>query len=131
MTVFRGLVLDAGALIEVERNPRGEVHRACEKELKAGRPAFLPTVVLAQVWRASARQVPLAKVRQMCTAIPFSERVAEDVGRLLGFADSSDVVDAAVVIAAITHQCAVLTSDPDDLRKLADAAGVRVPLIAV
>jgi hypothetical protein len=40
-------------------------------------------------------------------------------------------VDAAVVIAAISHGCAVLTSDSNDLGKLANAAGAVVPLIAV
>jgi predicted nucleic acid-binding protein len=125
------LILDAGALIAVERNPGGKVQRACERALKAGAPAFLPTVVLAQVWRASARQAPLAKIRKVCRAVPFSEEIAEEVGRLLGLTGTSDVVDASVVTTAIMHNCVVLTSDPGDLRKLADAAGVRVPLIAV
>ncbi|WP_281368380.1 hypothetical protein [Kibdelosporangium persicum] len=40
-------------------------------------------------------------------------------------------MDAAVVVTAISHGGAVLTSDPGDLGKLADAAGVRVPLVTV
>lgn len=127
----RGLILDAGALIHVERSPRGRVYGACSDALDAGTPALLPTVVLAQVWRASPRQAPVAMLRRMCRSVPFTEDVAEAVGRLLALAGTADVVDAAVVIAAVSHGCAVLTSDPGDLTKLADAVGVRVPLIVV
>jgi predicted nucleic acid-binding protein len=127
----RGLVLDAGALIHVESNPRGRVYGACRDALEAGTPALLPAVVLAQVWRASARQAPFAMLRRMCRSVPFTEDVAEAVGRLLALAGTADVVDAAVIVAAISHGGAVLTSDPGDLDKLANAAGVRVPLITV
>lgn len=80
-----------------------------------------------RVWRASPRQAPLAVLRRMCRPVPF----AEDVGRLLARSGTADVVDAAVIIAAIGHGGAVLTSDPNDLKLLADAAGVSVPLIVV
>ncbi|WP_433266495.1 PIN domain-containing protein [Actinosynnema sp. CS-041913] len=127
----RGLILDAGALINVERNPRGRVYGACRDALEKGTPALLPTVVLAQVWRATPRQAPVAMLRRMCRSVPFNEDVAEAVGRLLALAGTADVVDAAVVIGAISHGCAVMTSDPGDLGKLADAAGVRLPLVVV
>jgi len=67
----------------------------------------------------------------MCRPVPFTEDVAEAVGRLLAVSGTADVVDAAVIVAAISHGGAVLTSDPNDLRKLADAAGMSVPLIVV
>ncbi|MFC0115360.1 hypothetical protein [Kibdelosporangium aridum] len=127
----RGLILDAGALIHVEGNPRGRVYGACRDALDAGTPALLPTVVLAQVWRASPKQAPVSMLRRMCRSVPFTEDVAEAVGRLLALAGTADVVDAAVVIAAISHGGAVLTSDPGDLGKLANAAGVQIPLITV
>lgn len=123
--------MDAGALIHVEGNPRGRVYGACRDVLEAGVPALLPTVVLAQVWRAGPRQAPLAMLRRMCRSVPFTEDVAEAVGRLLARSGTADVVDAAVIIAAISHGGAVLTSDPGDLKLLADAAGASVPLIAV
>ncbi|WP_434447807.1 PIN domain-containing protein [Lentzea sp. E54] len=127
----RGLILDAGALIHVEGNPRGRVYAACRYALDSGTRALLPTVVLAQVWRGTARQAPVAMLRRMCQPVPFTEDVAEAVGRLLALAGTSDVVDAAVVIAAVSNNCAVLTSDPADLGKLADAAGIPVPFITV
>jgi len=94
-------------------------------------PALLPTVVLAQAWRAGPRLAPLAVLRRMCRSIPFTEDVAEAVGHLLERSGTADVVDAAVIIAAISHGGAVLTSDPGDLKLLADAAGASVPLIVV
>lgn len=131
MIIHTRLVLDAGALIHVEANPRGEVRRACERALEAGRPPLLPTVVLAQVWRASARQAPLAALRRTCVAVPFTEDRAEKAGRLLAISATSDVVDAAVLITAIEHDAAVLTSDPQDMHKLADAANARVQVISI
>lgn len=127
----RGLIVDAGALIHVEGAPRGRVYGACRDALDAGTPALLPTVVLAQVWRAGPRQAPLAMLRRMCRSVPFDDDVAVAVGRLLALSGTADVVDAAVVLAAISQGCAVLTSDPDDLEKLAGAAGIRVPLIVI
>jgi hypothetical protein len=127
----RGLVLDAGALISLESNPRGRVFTACRDALDAGTTALLPTVVVAQVWRAGARQAPLAVLRRMCRALPFTEDIAEAVGRLLALSGTADVVDAAVVVAAMSHGGIVLTSDPGDLHKLADAAGVTVPIVVV
>lgn len=127
----RGLVLDAGALIHLEAHPRGKVYGACREALAAGVPALLPTVVLAQVWRASPRQAPLAVLRRMCRAVPFTEDVAEAVGRLLSISGTSDVVDAAVIITALGRGAAVLTSDPTDLGKLAGVAGFAVPIVVV
>jgi predicted nucleic acid-binding protein len=67
----------------------------------------------------------------MCRPVSFTEDVAEEVGRLLRISGTSDVVDAAVVFTAIQNNCAVLTSDPHDLRRIADAAGTKVRLFTV
>ncbi|MFF1816678.1 hypothetical protein ACFVWG_05250 [Kribbella sp. NPDC058245] len=126
-----GLILDAGALIHVENKPRGRVYGLCRDALDSGIHAQIPTVVLAQVWRASARQAPIATLRRICQTIPFTDDTAEAVGRLLALSGTADVVDAAVVVAALSHGGAVLTSDPSDISKLADAAGIAVPLMVV
>ena len=42
-----------------------------------------------------------------------------------------DVGDAAVIVAAIEHDAAVLTADPKDLAKLAGAAEYPVRLVTV
>lgn len=131
MSAQRRLILDAGALIDIETDPRGETFRSCVKAFEDGYRPYLPSVVLAQVWRDRARQHPLRMVRRLCTVLPFTEHIAEDVGRLLARSDTSDVVAAAVIVAAIEHNAAVLTSDPKDLAKLASAAEYPVRLLAV
>ncbi|MGH3773243.1 MAG: PIN domain-containing protein [Pseudonocardiaceae bacterium] len=68
-------------------------------------------------------------MRQMCRALPFTEQTADDVGRLLARSRTSDVVDAAVIVAAIEHNAAVLTADPKDLATLASAADYPVRLL--
>jgi len=127
----RRLLLDAGALIDIETDPRGETFRSCLKAFEDGYRPYLPSVVLAQVWRVRTRQHPLRMVRRLCTVLPFTEQTAEDVGLLLARSRTSDVVDAAVIVAAIEHNAAVLTSDPKDLAKLASAAEYPVRLLTV
>lgn len=131
MTLQRRLVLDSGALIDIEATPRGETFRSCVKACEDGYRPYLPTVVLAQVWRGRAQQHPLLMVRRLCILLPFTEQTADHVGRLLARSRTSDVVDAAVIVAAIEHNAAVLTSDPKDLATLASAADYPVRLLTV
>ncbi|MGH3822537.1 MAG: PIN domain-containing protein [Pseudonocardiaceae bacterium] len=131
MTLQRRLILDSGALIDIETTPRGETFRSCVKAFEDGYRPYLPTVVLAQVWRDSAQQHSLRMIRRLCTLLPFTEQTAEDVGGLLARSRTSDVVDAAVIVAAIQHNAAVLTSDPKDLAGLASAAEYPVRLLTV
>ena len=48
-----------------------------------------------------------------------------------GVSGTSDVVDAIVVTTAVRHQAAVVTSEPDDLKQLADSLGVKLRLFIV
>ena len=64
MTLQRRLVLDAGALIDIETTPRGETFRSCVKAFDDGYRPYLQTVVLHQVWRDRARH----ETRRMCRA---------------------------------------------------------------
>lgn len=123
------LVLDAGALIKVESLPNGAVIQRVRRTLETGRDVFLPAVVFAQVWRQDPRQYPVHKLRKTSRFVPFTEETALSVGRLLRLSGTSDVVDAAVVVAAIEQDAAVVTSDPADLTKLAGAVGFPLPLI--
>jgi hypothetical protein len=131
VTTERPLVLDTGALIQLEQSPTGPVYATCVEALERGRPVLLPTVVYAQAWRASPRQAPIARLRRSCTTVPFSDAVAEAVGRILGVSNTSDVVDAAVVLTAAANDAAVLTSDPADIGKIAESIGAVIPLIVL
>ncbi|NYI03883.1 hypothetical protein [Allostreptomyces psammosilenae] len=127
----RRLVLDAGALRDAERHPRGRVWAMCEAEVDEGRRPLLPVTVLAQMWRGGAGQAGLARVVKTCELVTMDDTMARRVGALLGLSGTADVVDAMVVVVAMEAGAAVVTSDPGDLGKLAEAVGAPVPLIVL
>lgn len=119
------LVLDAGALIALERRDRRML--ALADELHRDRhAAFVPAGVVAQVWRGSARQHPVLRlIRADAVRVdPLTDEVALVLGVLLGRAGTSDVVDAHVVHLARRLRATVVTSDPDDLTHLDPALPV-------
>lgn len=124
------LVLDAGALIAVERRDR-QVVALLKAELLAGRTPVTHGGVVGQVWRGGGgRQAFLARHLTGVGVVALDDTLGRRAGALLGRVRSSDVVDAAVVLLA--HQDdLILTSDPDDLLPLAVAAGIDVELVPV
>ena len=118
------VVYDAGALVAAERNDRRlwADHRV---RLEAGVVPVVPAPVVAQVSR-SPRQAQLQRLLRGCEVLALDEPMAHAVGRLLGRAGTSDVVDATVVTLAITKQAQIVTSDRDDVSQLVDAAGALV-----
>lgn len=109
-------VLDAGALIAFERLDR----RTRATFARRRGPLIIPAGVLAQVWRDGGKQIVLARlVRAEGTVVePLDRERARAAGALLGRSGASDVVDASVVLSARAHKAVVLTSDPDDLRRI-------------
>jgi hypothetical protein len=112
-----GLTLDAGALIGLERGStrvRGVLSAAGDRRLR------IPAPVLAQVWRSGSRQALLSRLLDgdMTEVVALDRVAAQAVGGLLAASSTRDVVDAAVVICAWTHDDVVVTSDPEDLRVL-------------
>jgi len=84
----RGRVLDAGALIAIERGD--ERARAL---VQGTRRLIIPAPVL-------------------------DEHVAKSAGVLLGRTGTSDVADASVVLAARRYAAVVVTDDAADIRRL-------------
>lgn len=119
------IVLDAGGLIAIERDDR-VVWRALKDAALATEDILVPSTVLAQVWRASARQSRLAKVLKHCVIATF-DPIAMDVGKLCGKARTSDICDAHVAIVAARGARQLFTSDAKDLRVLFDTLAVRGP----
>jgi PIN domain len=117
---LKGFTLDTGALIALER--RDQLVDALIE--RAGTVSDLiihiPAGVAAQAFRDGRRQVRLARLfkHPQTRIVPLDARTAFVVGMLLGRRGCSDVVDASVVVCARIHQQGVITSDPDDLRRL-------------
>lgn len=112
------VVYDAGVLVAADRNDRDlwADHRA---RLEAGVIPVTTAPVVAQVSRSS-RQVQLRRFLRGCEIVGFTRDESHEVGALLSRADSADVVDAHVVLAASRGRSTVLTSDEEDLRRLSD-----------
>jgi predicted nucleic acid-binding protein len=112
------LVYDAGALLAADR-------------LLSKRRIIVPAPVLAQAWRDGRKQARLSRLLNGCEIQPTSEETAKAAGVLLGTSGTSDAIDAIVVATALALDAHVLTSDPKDLNRLADAANAELTLIAV
>lgn len=114
-----GLTMDAGALIAIDRNER-RVLVLLARARETGARVTVPSTAFAQAIRQPDRQVGLARmVRQPTTDVAPLDRVdATNVGRLLAASATIDIVDAHVVICARRARQRIVTSDPDDLRKL-------------
>lgn len=124
------LALDAGAFVAVERGSR-DVVALIKRERLAGRSPVTSGGVIAQVWRGgSGRQVPLARLLTGTEVVPIDDWLGRRAGMLLARSGQSNAIDAAVVCLAADGDD-ILTSDPDDLRILARAAGIHVELIPV
>src|ERR671923_1555160 len=97
-----GIVLDAGALIALDRGDKRIIallHRA----LTQGRAFRVPAGVVGQTWRDGRVQVTLARFlrSEEVEIIPLDEQLARACGELCGAANSPDIVDASVVILAM------------------------------
>lgn len=120
------LVYDTGALLAAERGDRTmwAVHR---RGLDRAGQAVVPAVVLGQAWRGGP-QPQLSRLLKGCVIESFDENAGRAVGHLLRDTGTADVVDAHVVLTALRYRAAVLTSDPDDLQRLAATTKVRLRL---
>lgn len=124
------LVLDAGAFIAVERADRDTV-ALLKRELAAGRVPVTHGGVVGQVWRGgSGKQANLARLLRGSDVVPLDDAFGRRAGLLLALSNTSDVIDAAVVLLAKDGDT-IITSDTDDLEPLAVAAGLQVDLVAV
>lgn len=86
-------------------------------------------IVIAQVWRnAGGRQARIAKLLQAVDVRPVDEQMGRDAGALLAKSGTDDPIDATVVLIARAGD-RILTSDPDDIGRLASSSGKRVAVV--
>jgi len=122
------LILDAGALVAVDRDDRAAVARLRAAQ-RHGLELRTNAMVVAQAWRdRHGRQVSLARLLQATEVRAVTERDGREAGVLQAEAGTSDPVDATVVLLAGPGD-RILTSDPADIARLAAAAGNRAIVI--
>jgi len=120
------VVLDAGALIAFDKGD-ARMRALVRKVVGDGVRFVIPAGVLAQAWRDGRRQARLAAlIGDDATEVDVLDEIsAKASGALCGRGRSADVVDASVVVAARVHEAPVVTTDPDDLRRLDPGVDVR------
>lgn len=122
----RPIVFDAGALIALDRG-KESAHVFSRRAIRHGAPLLIPATALAQAWRDPARQARLSRLVSLADVVPLDRLAARGVGWLLTRTGTRDVVDAHVALVAALRNGIVLTSDPEDLKRLCP----RQPVIAV
>jgi len=123
------LILDAGALVAVDRGDRAMIARLRAAQ-QHGLDLRSNAMVVAQVWRdRHRRQAGLAQLLRAIDVRAVSPGDGRRAGVLLGVTGTSDAVDATVVLLASPGD-RIVTSDPHDLAALAEAAANRAVIIA-
>lgn len=115
-----GITYDTGALLAAERNDR-RMWALHAGYLDLETVPTVPAPVLAEAWRGGPRQAWLSRLLAMCTVEPMTEEQARRVGELAGRAAHDNVIDVTVVEGAVRRGDGVVTSDPADIRRIADA----------
>ena len=123
------LVLDAGALIAIDRHDR-RVAALIELGRRAGAELVSTAPVVAQAWRNGARQAQLARALPMIDIRAVGIDEARAVGELLASAGTSDVLDAFLAQLALPGD-KVLTSDPGDLAGLLAARNISATIVTL
>lgn len=123
------IVYDAGVLVAADRSDRRcwAKHRA---RLEMGLVPLVPAPVVVQVSRSS-RQAQLRRFLAGCLVAPLGEDEAHEAGALFGKAKRDDVVDAVVVAMAARHKALIVTGDADDIRRLVQASGREIGIVAI
>ena len=124
------LVLDAGALIAIEKNDRA-MWRRLKFALHSGEIPVTHGGVVGQAWRGrGSRSALIALALAGVDVRVLDEDLGKRSGELLGRVKKSDVVDAALVLISADGDT-IATSDPGDIQSLARGAGRVVDVIVV
>lgn len=116
------IVLDAGALIQVESNDRIVV-AMLERSRAAGIQLRTHPMVIGQVWRTGrGKQVRIARLLKAVTTVRLEEKDGKAAGELVERAGTNDPIDAAVVNIARDGD-RILTTDPYDIQQLVNQSG--------
>lgn len=128
------LILDAGGVSAIA-DGNGVARAALDRARRDGWLVVIPAPVLAEVHTGRRDHARIDRVvNAVDMLVPTSADRARQAGELRSRSGVLDVVDAIVVAEAVAMMPAViLTSDPDDIRRLIDAAGAsaRIRVIAV
>lgn len=125
-----GITFDTGALIGLERS-RHHMRKVYDVAVTHDVLITVPSVVVAEWWRAGQKEKERAKILRSVAVEPVSDYVARLAGVALTLLPSAQTIDAIVMASACQRPNElVYTSDPSDLEALragfAKFASVRI-----
>ncbi len=118
------LTYDTGALLAAEANRR-DTWALHARALARGQRPVVPAGVLGQAWRGGP-QAPLSRLLRGCRIEDLNDARSRASGKACARASTPDVIDASVVVGALARDDLVVTSDHEDLSRIADALGRRL-----
>jgi hypothetical protein len=133
--VGRRLILDSGEVSAIAEG-NGDARAVLDRARREGWLVVIPAPVLVEVHTGRRDHAMIDRVvNAVDMLLPTTPELAKLAGELRAKSGVLDVVDAIVVAEAVAAPpCLILTSNPDDIRRLLEAAGVgedEVTFIAV
>jgi hypothetical protein len=123
------LILDAGALIAIDRDDRAMIARLRVAH-SAGLELRTTGIVVAEVWRGpGGRQSNLARFLKSVDVRAVDDRLGRAAGVLLGRAGRGQAPDATIVAIAAAGD-RIVTSDMGDIDGLVQATGRQIDVLA-
>jgi hypothetical protein len=112
-------------LIGLDRGDK-RVRALLDRALALRRNILVPAGVVGQVWRNGRLQVALTRFLLLdeVAVVPLDHESARAAGELCAASNSTDVIDASVVVLAKARRASIISSDPNDLRRLDPTAQV-------
>jgi hypothetical protein len=114
------LALDSGSLILAGKD--GRVEAIIRKWLRQGARLLVPAPSIAESIRDRPQDASINRIiRAIDNVANTTEAIARDAGARLASNRSKETVDALIVATAFANSATdILTTDADDIRKLAD-----------
>ena len=125
LSTGRRLILDSGGVSAIAEG-NGDARAVLDRARREGWLVVIPAPVLAEVHTGRRDHAMIDRViNAVDMLLPTTAELAKRAGELRSTSGVVDVVDAIVVAEAVAARPSlILTSDPDDIRRLIEAAGV-------
>jgi predicted nucleic acid-binding protein len=128
------LVLDSEGLWSVSRS-ESNAQAAVRASWNAGVSVVVPSIVLAETLFGDQRDAPVNQVVKKLAVYSVDEEVARVAARLKclsGMSGVASTIDAIVVaVSVLLGGGAILTSDPEDIKRLAHAQPLPIRPIVI
>jgi predicted nucleic acid-binding protein len=111
----RGITLDTGALIALERR-RQRMRDVLERALEKEQPVTVPADVVGEWWRG--RTDVREHILEWVLVEPLTVDLAKRAGEALAIVGEATLVDAIVMASAASRGDVVYSSDVEDLERL-------------